>query len=233
VVVAYPRVRPLVESPPARVRRRWEAIEVARICAISDRQLRAKRILDLVVCVLIAPLALAIGFLCAVAILIDSPGPILYAQERTGRNGSRFRMWKFRTMVVNAEELKESLRHLSIVPAPDFKVPNDPRVTRVGRFLRKTSLDEFPQLLNVLRGEMSLVGPRPTSFSATTYEVWQTERLDVPPGITGLWQVSARTGTDFKHRLRLDLYYVHNYSLLLDLAILARTIVAVARQTGH
>ena len=125
---------------------------------------------------------LPIGLLCALAIRLESPGPVLFAQQRTGQHGVRFPMFKFRTMVQNAEELKASLQHLNILPPPDFKIPNDPRVTRVGKFLRKTSLDELPQILNVIRGEMSIVGPRPTSFAASTYDLWHSERLEVAAG---------------------------------------------------
>ena len=127
-----------------------------------------KRTIDLGVCLIALPILLPVGLLCALLIRLESPGPILFAQQRTGQHGVRFPMWKFRTMVRNAEELKASLQHLNILPAPDFKIPNDPRVTRVGKFLRKTSLDELPQILNVIRGQMSIVGPRPTSFAASS-----------------------------------------------------------------
>jgi lipopolysaccharide/colanic/teichoic acid biosynthesis glycosyltransferase len=192
-----------------------------------------KRAFDLIVTVLSLPLVLPVAALCAVAIAIDSPGPIVFTQARTGRDGRRFPMYKFRTMVRDAEALKPSLRHLNILPPPDFKIPNDPRITRVGRFLRRTSLDELPQLINVVRGEMSLVGPRPTSFAASTYDLWHTERLDVAPGVTGLWQVTARNGSTFDERLRLDIAYVRNRSLLLDLKILWRTVGSVLERTGR
>jgi lipopolysaccharide/colanic/teichoic acid biosynthesis glycosyltransferase len=183
-------------------------------------------------CVLAAPLVLLILAICAVAIRLDSPGPILFTQDRTGQDGRRFRMYKLRTMVQNAEELKERYAHLNELTWPDFKITNDPRVTRVGRFLRKTSLDELPQLLNVLVGDMSLVGPRPTSFSADTYSLWHTERLDVRPGVTGLWQISGRSELDFDDRLRLDITYIRNRSFQLDLQILLRTLGAVANGRG-
>ncbi len=141
-------------------------------------------------------------------------------------------MYKFRTMLRNAEELKAQLAHLNVLPPPDFKIPNDPRITSVGRFLRKTSLDELPQILNVVRGDMSLVGPRPTSFASSTYSLWHTERLEVPPGITGLWQVHGRNSTTFDERLRLDIDYIRNMSLALDFKILMRTVVAVVRRSG-
>lgn len=191
-----------------------------------------KRLVDVVLCLAILPLALLVMVACAGAVRLDSPGPALFYQLRTGRGGRRFRMYKFRTMVENAEELKERYAHLNELTWPDFKITNDPRITRVGRFLRKSSLDELPQLLNVLRGEMSLVGPRPTSFSADTYSLWHTERLEAKPGITGLWQVAGRNDLDFDERLRLDIAYVRNRSLMLDLRILLRTVGAVASGRG-
>jgi lipopolysaccharide/colanic/teichoic acid biosynthesis glycosyltransferase len=196
------------------------------------RYLTGKRMFDLAVCLLLLPLALVISLACAIAILADSPGPVFIAQERTGRDGNRFRMFKFRTMVQNAEELKPLLAHLNILPPPDFKIIDDPRITRVGKILRKTSLDEIPQLLNVLRGEMSLVGPRPTSFAASTYSLWHTYRLEVPPGMTGLWQIRGRNGMTLDERLRLDIAYIEHRSLALDLKILIQTIPAVFRGSG-
>ncbi len=192
----------------------------------------AKRLMDIILTLLALPIVLPIALLVALAIRLDSPGPIIFRQPRTGQHGHTFGMYKFRTMVQNAAELKVSLAHLNILPPPDFKIPDDPRVTRVGRFLRKTSLDEVPQLLNVLRGEMSLVGPRPTSFSMDTYELWQTERLEVPPGLTGLWQVTARAESTFTERLRLDIEYIDRRSLWFDLRILGLTLLAVVRRSG-
>ena len=128
--------------------------------------------------------------------------------------------------------MKAQLSHLNELQWPDFKITNDPRITRIGRILRKTSLDELPQLLNVLKGEMSLVGPRPTSFSAETYQLWQTERLDVVPGLTGLWQIVGRGSTEFDERLRLDIAYIERRCLMLDIEILIRTITAVFEQRG-
>ena len=141
-------------------------------------------------------------------------------------------MYKFRTMLVNAEELKAKYAHLNELTWPDFKITNDPRVTSVGRWLRKTSLDELPQILNVLKGEMSLVGPRPTSFAASTYALWHTERLEVLPGITGLWQINGRSDVDFEERLKLDVEYIERQSLRLDLWILLRTALVVFAQRG-
>jgi lipopolysaccharide/colanic/teichoic acid biosynthesis glycosyltransferase len=200
--------------------------------APSRRYVVAKRVIDLVVGVLLLVPALALMAACAVAVRLDSPGPALFAQERTGRDGRRFRMLKFRTMLANAEELKATYAHLNVLPPPDFKIPNDPRITRVGRFLRTTSLDELPQLFNVLKGEMSLVGPRPTSFPASSYELWHTQRLEVAPGVTGLWQLEGRNSMTFDERLRLDAEYMRRMSLVYDAKLLVRTIAAVVRRSG-
>jgi lipopolysaccharide/colanic/teichoic acid biosynthesis glycosyltransferase len=198
----------------------------------SRRYAFAKRMIDVGICLLALPLLVPIAALCALAIRLESPGPIMFSQMRTGQHGTRFPMFKFRTMVQNAEELKASLQHLNILPPPDFKVPDDPRITRVGRLLRKTSLDELPQVINVLRGEMSIVGPRPTSFAASTYDLWHSERLEVTPGITGLWQIKGRGTMTFDERLRLDIEYIERRSVLLDLRIIAKTALAVFRGSG-
>ena len=150
-----------------------------------------KRALDLGLSLLALPIVLPVGLLCVLAIRLELPGPVLFAQQRTGQHGVRFPMFKFRTMVQNAEELKASLQHLNILPPPDFKIPNDPRITRVGGFLRKTSLDELPQILNVIRGEMSIVGPRPTSFAASTYDLWHSR---APRGRSGDHRAVADQG---------------------------------------
>ncbi|MFG0332348.1 MAG: sugar transferase [Maioricimonas sp. JB049] len=192
----------------------------------------AKRVMDLVLCLMLLPVVLPVLALCAAAIWLEDPGPVFFMQTRTGRFGRRFRMYKLRTMVTNAEELKEQLRHLNELTWPDFKLTHDPRVLKVGAFLRKTSLDELPQIFNVIRGEMSLVGPRPTSFSSDTYTLWHTERLEVLPGITGLWQVSGRSDVDFDDRLRLDIEYIRRRNLWFDIVLLARTVLAVIRPKG-
>ena len=199
---------------------------------MSRRYLVAKRGFDLAVCIWLLPVVAILMLLLALIIRLDSPGSILIAQERTGRDGRRFRMYKFRTMVRNAEELKAGLAHLNVLPPPDFKIPKDPRITRVGMILRQTSLDELPQLVNVLRGDMSLVGPRPTSFEPTTYSLWHTRRLEVTPGITGLWQLKGRNLTTFDERLRLDIEYIEHRSFWLDLKILLQTVPAVFRRSG-
>ena len=191
-----------------------------------------KRMFDLLFCLAILPFVAAVAALCALAIKLDSAGPVLYSQRRIGRDGRPFRMWKFRTMVTNAEELKASLAHLNVLPPPDFKIPDDPRVTRVGRFLRKTSLDELPQFVNVLRGEMSLDGPRPAEDGMDTYRVWYGERLEVPPGITGIWQLEGRHSTTFDERLRYDIEYIRSRSLWLDIKLIVRTVLVVFKGTG-
>jgi lipopolysaccharide/colanic/teichoic acid biosynthesis glycosyltransferase len=192
-----------------------------------------KRMLDLTLVGLTAPLWIPLIGIIAFLIKITSPGaPAIFTQLRTGRGGRRFKMYKFRSMVPNAEELKVKYAHLNELQWPDFKITNDPRVTKVGRILRKTSLDELPQLINVLRGEMSLVGPRPTSFGAETYQLWHTERLDVVPGLTGLWQVVGRAQLEFDDRLRLDIAYIERRSIWLDINILIMTIGAVFTQRG-
>jgi lipopolysaccharide/colanic/teichoic acid biosynthesis glycosyltransferase len=191
-----------------------------------------KRSMDLAIGVMVLPPVLLMIGLCAIAIKIDSPGPAFFGQMRTGKGGRRFKMYKLRTMVRNADEMKTKLSHLNTLSYPDFKIVNDPRITRAGRFLRKTSLDELPQIFNVLRGDMSLVGPRPTSFSAAKYSLWHTARLETKPGITGLWQISGRNELDFDDRLRLDIAYLRHQSIWLDLKILFRTIGAVFSGRG-
>lgn len=192
-----------------------------------------KRCFDLLVVILSAPIWFLAILLIAIVIKLDCwNAPIIFTQERTGKGGKRFRMFKFRTMVPNAEELKKQYAYANELKWPDFKITNDPRITRLGRILRKTSLDELPQMVNILKGEMSLVGPRPTSFSPETYNLWHTERLDITPGLTGLWQIIGRTSLEFDDRLRLDITYIERQSLWLDLSILFRTFAVVFKQRG-
>lgn len=191
-----------------------------------------KRITDIALCLLVVPIILPVIALCGLLIWIDNPGPIFFKQLRTGKGGRRFRMYKLRTMATNAEELKLKYAHLNELTWPDFKITNDPRVTRVGRILRKTSLDELPQIFNIIKGDMSWVGPRPTSFDVSTYSLWHTERLEVLPGLTGLWQVSGRSNLDFDDRLRLDIEYIERQSLLLDLQIMIQTVTVIFTQRG-
>nr|WP_235991323.1 sugar transferase [Halopseudomonas xiamenensis] len=177
--------------------------------------------LALFILLAIAPLLLAI----AIAIKTTSRGPVFFIQQRTGYRGRRFPMIKFRTMVTNAEQLKSSVQHLNKhgPNSVDFKIDRDPRVTRLGRLLRKSSLDELPNLFNVVAGHMRLVGPRPTSFQAKTYKEHHLGRLSIHPGITGLWQVSGRSDVDFDGRVTLDMAYINKQGPWLDLKILLKT----------
>ncbi|MGI4828454.1 MAG: sugar transferase [Janthinobacterium lividum] len=176
------------------------------------------------------PLFAVIGL----AIKFASPGPVFFVQQRFGLNKRRFGMIKFRSMVVDAEARQAALEHMNENGGPTFKMKRDPRVTRVGAFLRSTSLDELPQLINVLKGEMSLVGPRPlpTRDVQRFSEPWLMRRFSVKPGITGLWQVSGRSNTDFDNAIKLDLRYIDRWSLLMDLRILLRTVSAVIKRSG-
>ena len=186
---------------------------------------RGKRALDILAALGILLLISPLFVLISLAIKLDSRGPVFFRQWRTGLGGKRFRMYKFRTMRKDAERMKESLRALNCHAAdsPDFKIKNDPRVTRVGKVLRRMSLDELPNLLSVIRGDMSVVGPRPTSFDVDAYADWHLARLAVPSGITGLWQISGRADLDFDERVKLDCRYIREQSLWLDLKILALT----------
>jgi len=184
-----------------------------------------KRLLDITGGTFALALASPLMAIVAVLIRLDSPGPVFYSAERTGAKGRRFRCYKFRSMVNDATQLKEDLRARNQRQGPIFKIDDDPRITRVGRIIRRYSLDELPQLWNVLRGEMSLVGPRPHPVDEVyRYELHQFRRLDVKPGITGLWQVTARDCPSFELNMHLDLTYIENWTLLLDLRILASTI---------
>ena len=193
-----------------------------------------KRAIDVVGAGLGLALATPIMLLVALALRLSSRGPVIFTQERCGLGGRRFRFFKFRTMVEGAEDQRASLTHLNEMRGPVFKISRDPRITRLGAILRKTSLDELPQLWNVLRGEMSLVGPRPPMPDEVAfYDARQAQRLAVVPGITGLWQVSGRsTINDFETWLELDLAYVRTWSLWLDVRILARTVVVVISARG-
>ena len=192
-----------------------------------------KRTFDLVVVIAAAPIWLLVLAVCAVAIKLDDPSaPVIYSQQRAGLRGAPIAMHKFRTMIPHAHAMKAELEHLNELELPYFKITDDPRVTGPGRTLRRTSLDELPQLWDVLMGRLSLVGPRPTDFMATDYRLWQTERLDVKPGITGLWQLYGRGVSDMDGGTRLDIAYVQRRSLWLDLQILVRTIPAVLTQRG-
>jgi exopolysaccharide biosynthesis polyprenyl glycosylphosphotransferase len=194
----------------------------------------AKRVIDLAGAVIFLILSAPILLIAAIAIKLDSSGPVFFVQERVGLNKRRFRMIKFRTMSVDAESRMKDIEHLNEKTGPIFKMRNDPRITRVGRWLRKTSVDELPQFLNVLLGDMSIVGPRPLSLrDALRMEVaWQKRRFSVKPGITCLWQVSGRSNLSFEQWMQLDLEYIDHWSLGLDASILLRTIPAIVLARG-
>ncbi len=216
----------------AAIRDQLVRLQTLGVQVAPRRYLIAKRIMDVGLCTLALPFVLPVMLACAICIWLEDPGPVIFSQSRTGQGGRRFKMFKFRTMVKNADELKVKYAHLNQLQWPDFKVQDDPRVTRVGKFLRKTSLDELPQIFNVLLGEMSLVGPRPTSFDVSTYDLWHTERLEVTPGITGLWQISGRSDLEFDERLRLDIEYIETRCIWLDIQLLLKTVGAVIRPRG-
>ncbi len=193
-----------------------------------------KRLIDVVVASIGIVVSTPIMAAIAIAIKLEDPsGSILFRQERVGLNGRRFRCYKFRTMVPDAEALKERLNHLNVMSGPVFKIPDDPRVTRVGKFLRRTSLDELPQLFNVVLGSMSMVGPRPALPSEVLeYDEAYRRRLSVRPGLTCLWQISGRNEVDFADWMELDMEYIDSWSIGLDLKIMAKTIPAVLQQRG-
>jgi exopolysaccharide biosynthesis polyprenyl glycosylphosphotransferase len=200
----------------------------------DHRVLVLKRLVDVLGAIagliVLAPVLIA----AAVAVKLSSPGPVLYAQDRYGLYRRRFRMYKLRTMVNGAEALQAPLEHLNEASGPVFKIRADPRITRVGRVLRRTSIDELPQLFNVLRGEMSLVGPRPLPLRdvALFTEAGLVRRFSVPPGLTGLWQISGRSELPFDRWIDLDLQYIDRWSLALDFLIILKTVPAVLRGTG-
>ena len=204
-----------------------------REVSISGWNLALKRAVDLAVAlaglILLSPLFLLI----AIAIKLDSPGPVLFKQVRVGKGGRPFVLYKFRSMRVGAEKELPKLRDLNETTGPIFKMRDDPRCTRVGRFLRRTSLDELPQFYNILRGEMSLVGPRPPLPSEVEqYQEWHKKRLEVRPGMTGLWQISGRSELSFDEMCLLDIYYAESWSLMLDIKILFKTIPALLLGRG-
>jgi len=204
-----------------------------RAPALSEYQRMIKRAFDLVVTLLLMPFVLPVFGLIAIAIKRDSPGPVFFRTIRVGENGRKFRMTKFRTMVVGAEKMQHTVAKLDANGNMIYKTPDDPRVTRVGRFLRRTSLDEFPQLFNVFKGEMSLVGPRPEMPELVEkYDLWQRKRFAVPQGMTGWWQINGRSDKPMHLHTEEDLYYVQHYSIWLDLQILVMTLWAVLRGRG-
>jgi exopolysaccharide biosynthesis polyprenyl glycosylphosphotransferase len=193
-----------------------------------------KRVIDFMVASVLALISAPVMLLAALAIKLDSPGPVFYSAWRVGRKGRRFRCYKFRTMIADADDRKDELRHLNERNGATFKITNDPRITRVGRVLRKFSIDELPQLLNVMKGDMSMVGPRPHPVDDyDQYRLEDLRRLDVLPGVTGLWQVSARRDPSFETNVMLDLEYINNWNLFLDFKILLKTVPEVFRGSGH
>lgn len=206
--------------------------EVSRTSSLDQA---LKRVVDIAFSIAVMVFGLPFYLLLALFIKLTSEGPVLFVQERAGVEGKPFRLYKFRTMVQNnddshhrsfaADFIKGEMSSDNGGKPRVFKITKDPRVTSIGRFLRKTSLDELPQFINVLKGEMSLVGPRPPlSYELDHYQEWHKKRLNVKPGLTGLWQVSGRSTVPFDEMVMLDLYYIENWSLLLDAKIIARTL---------
>jgi exopolysaccharide biosynthesis polyprenyl glycosylphosphotransferase len=201
--------------------------------SLTPSRMALKRAFDLLVSGLVLIVGLPIWAICALLVKLTSPGPLFYSQGRIGRHGEPFRMYKFRTMYVDADARLEALRAENEASGPIFKMRNDPRVTAVGRWLRKFSIDEVPQVINVFTGEMSFVGPRPPlPYETREYEDRHWRRLEVTPGMTGLWQVSGRSSLTFEEMVRLDVFYIENWSVGLDVAIILRTVPAVLFARG-
>ena len=191
-----------------------------------------RRAMDILLVALMSPLLLPLVAVLGIAVKLGSPGPAFVRIRRLGRDGRPFELLKLRSMTRDADRMKEALRHLNTMPWPDFKISEDPRVTRVGRVLRKYSLDELPQLYNVLRGDMTLVGPRPCSVKLEDYDLWQSERLDVTPGLVGRWQAEGRGSVDFAERSRLDIRQARSRSIRVNLQLVVATIRSVFVSRG-
>jgi lipopolysaccharide/colanic/teichoic acid biosynthesis glycosyltransferase len=208
------------------------------ISKANRRKYIQKRIMDFAIGIPALILIIPISVITAIAIRLESPGPIIFKQKRVGLNGEIFLMYKFRSMYNNADESIhekqiEAYAEGKLDPEQGYKIKYDPRITKVGRFIRKTSIDEFPQIINVFKGEMSLVGPRPVPiYEANRHNLWQTERVSVLPGITGYWQVYGRSNTSFEEQNRLDIHYIRNETLWLNLKILLLTIPAALSGRG-
>jgi exopolysaccharide biosynthesis polyprenyl glycosylphosphotransferase len=220
---------------------RWQVDELGGVPIVTIRsgpsdgwQLVAKKFIDIcgsaVLLIALAPILAIVALL----IKLDSPGPVFFIQQRVGLNKRRFKLFKFRTMTAGADQQQPMLETLNEAAGPVFKIKDDPRVTRIGRFLRRYSIDELPQLFNVLRGEMSLVGPRPLPVRDVERidARWHKRRLSVKPGVTCLWQVNGRSDVNFNEWVRLDLEYIDKWSLQLDMKILLKTIPAVVKGSG-
>ncbi|MVB10730.1 UDP-glucose:undecaprenyl-phosphate glucose-1-phosphate transferase [Caprobacter fermentans] len=187
-----------------------------------------KRFFDITLSIMGIVFLLPLFFLTACAIKLDSRGPVIYTQMRAGRNGKPFKLYKFRSMCPDAEEQLKNIRYLNEADGPVFKISNDPRVTRVGRFIRKGSIDELPQLINILKGEMSIVGPRPPLFrEVEQYTPYQMQRLRVTPGLTCYWQISGRSNVSFERWVSLDLQYIRERCLWIDFKTILKTVPAV------
>lgn len=187
-----------------------------------------KRLLDIICSLLGLIILCPVLLIVAILIKLESRGAVIFSQKRVGLNGNEFKMYKFRSMVQNAEELKEKLAKQNEMSGPMFKIKDDPRVTKVGKFIRKTSIDELPQLINVLKGEMSLVGPRPSlPKEVSKFEPWMLKRLQVKPGLTCYWQVLGRNNVDFEDWMKLDLQYVNDRSFWLDLKLILKTVTVL------
>jgi exopolysaccharide biosynthesis polyprenyl glycosylphosphotransferase len=198
-----------------------------------DVQLLLKRVFDTILSAFVIVILLPLLLIVALAIKLDSPGPVFYLSERIGKKGRVFRCIKYRTMVLDADKLRAKMMHLNEREGILFKISDDPRITKLGRFLRKYSIDELPQFFNVLRGDMSIVGPRPPIGSEVReYKLSHLRRLDVTPGITGLWQVQARQDPSFDSYISLDVAYIENWSIWLDIKIIVRTVGVVFSGTG-
>jgi len=221
------------EPHPAPPRPSGDAVLLGGVSARRSGVKKTQRALDVFFTLLGLLLLWPLFAVIALCIRLDSPGPVLFKQKRVGRDGEEFWFFKFRSMVSDAEDRRHLLEMHNERTGPVFKMRNDPRITRTGRLLRKFSLDELPQLLNVLRGEMSLVGPRPALPKETAaYTAHQRQRLIGVPGVTGLWQVSGRASLSFEHSIELDLYYIEHQSIGLYFRILLMTIPAVLRAEG-
>ena len=185
----------------------------------------SKRLIDVIASVigliLLSPILVVVGIL----IKLESKGPIVFTQKRVGKDGKEFNMYKLRSMIVNAEEIKEKLKEQNEMSGPMFKMKDDPRITKIGKFIRKTSIDELPQLVNVLKGDMSLVGPRPSlPNEVEEFETWMLKRLNVKPGLTCYWQVMGRNNIDFEDWMKLDVKYVNERSFWLDIKLIFKTV---------
>ncbi|MDI6827503.1 MAG: sugar transferase [Armatimonadota bacterium] len=208
-----------------------ESLEVRS--PLSPLEQKIKRLIDILVSSIMLVILSPLMLLVAIAIKLESEGPVIYKQTRVGKNGREFTFYKFRSMFRDADKRLAELMHLNEADGPIFKIKNDPRITKIGRIIRKTSIDELPQLVNVLKGDMSLVGPRPPlPNEVEQYSAHDRQRLNVTPGITCLWQVSGRSNIGFEQWVELDLEYIRNQSLWLDLKILLKTIPAVIKGTG-